>query len=63
MSQPDPHFSAQQACKGVTRSGVLGLIALEKLMAGILIVSSKKLGERNTLIFKEKGGKIKVPKS
>ena len=41
----------------------ISLIALEKLMAVILIVSSKKLGKRNTLIFKKKGGKIKVPES
>ena len=35
-------------------------LALEKLMAVIMIVSSKKLGEKKTLIFKEKSGKIKV---
>ena len=33
------------------------LYLVEKLMAGILIVSSEKLAERNTLIFKEKGWK------
>ena len=36
----------------------ISLIALEKFMAVILIVSSKKLGKRNTLIFKKKGGQI-----
>ena len=41
----------------------ISLIALEKLMAVILKVSSKKLREKNTLIFTEKSGKIRVPKS